>query len=185
MRRPGLPSLVLMTDDERLPDPLAAVRALPRGNMVVVRARDSTRRAELSRAILKLAHKNGLGVLIASDPELAAQLGADGFHLPEASAKESAYWRARFPNMIVTSSVHSYRALVHARALPIDILFLSPVFATGSHPDRASLTPLRANIVARAANKPVYALGGIDAHNAALLTRDAFVGIAAIGALAV
>jgi thiamine-phosphate pyrophosphorylase len=174
-----------MTDDERLPDPLAAIRALPHGSMVVVRTRDAKRRAELGRTILKLAHKNGLAVLIAGDPELAAQLRADGFHLPEARAKESTYWRARFSNMIVTSSAHSYRALMHTRVLPIDILFLSPVFATGSHPDRANLTPLRANIIARTANKPVYALGGIDARNATLLAHDAFSGIAAIGALAV
>ena len=35
----ALPPLVLMTDDERLPDPLAAARLLPRGSMVIVRAR--------------------------------------------------------------------------------------------------------------------------------------------------
>ncbi len=41
-------------------------------------------------------------------------------------------------------------------------------------------------MLARAIEKPVYALGGIDARNAdGLLSRDAFNGIAAIGALAV
>ena len=74
---------------------------------------------------------------------------------------------------------------MRTRLLPVDAIFLSPVFATGSHPDRTGLSPLRANIIARAMDRPVYALGGIDARNAPLLARDAFAGIGAIGALAV
>jgi thiamine-phosphate pyrophosphorylase len=143
LRRGRLPSLVLMTDDERLPDPLAAAGALPRGSMVVIRARETKRRDELSRAILKLAHRKGLAVLIASDPEMAARLGADGLHLPEARMGETASWRARFPSLMITTTAHSFRALMLVRALPIDAVFLSPVFATRSHPDRMSLTPLR------------------------------------------
>jgi thiamine-phosphate pyrophosphorylase len=185
LRRDRLPSLVLMTDDERLPDPLAAASALPRGSMVVVRARQTKRRDELSRAVLKIAHRNGFAVLIASDPEMAARLGADGFHLPEARSREATYWRARFPSLMITTAAHSFRALMLVRALPIDAVFLSPIFATSSHPERATLTPLRANIIARAMSKPVYALGGIDTRNATLLAPDAFAGIAAIGALAV
>jgi thiamine-phosphate pyrophosphorylase len=69
--------------------------------------------------------------------------------------------------------------------LSIDAVFLSPVFATGSHVGREPLTPLRANSIARMSDKPVYALGGINAHNAGSLARDAFAGIAAIGALSV
>ena len=40
---------------------------------------------------------------------------------------------------------------------------------------------MRANLIARAARMPVYALGGIEPRNAALLSG--FAGIAAIGAL--
>jgi hypothetical protein len=50
-----LPALVLMTDDERLPDPLAAARALPRGSMIVVRARQSSHRAKLARSLQAIA----------------------------------------------------------------------------------------------------------------------------------
>jgi thiamine-phosphate pyrophosphorylase len=181
----ALPSLVLMTDDDRLPDPLAAARALPRGSMVVARSRDPRKLNELGRALLKIAHRSGLAVLIAGDPLLAARLGADGFHLPEARAGEAAYWRARFSSMMITISTHSLRALLCARRLPVDAIFLSPVFATGSHPNRAALTPPRANFVARAATKPVYALGGIDARNVLHLAPDIFSGIAAVGALAI
>lgn len=180
-----LPSLVLVTDDDRLPDPLAAANALLRGSMVLVRARDAMRRADLGRAMLKLAHRKELTVLIADDPALAMKLRADGLHLPEARMGEAAYWRTRFPALMITAAAHSFHAILQARRMPVDAVFLSPVFGTHSHPNRTSLTALRANTLARAFGKPVYALGGIDARNAALLSRDAFSGIAAIGALAV
>ena len=179
-----MPSLVLMTDDDRLSDPLPAARALPRGSMVVARSRDARRLGELSLALLRIARRRGVAVLIAGDPLLAARLGADGFHLPETRAGEAAYWRARFSSMVITTSAHSLRALLRAQLLPVDAIFLSPVFSTRSHPNRRALTPLRANFVARAATRPVYALGGIDAHNAQHLAPDVFAGIATIGALA-
>lgn len=179
--RGNLPALVLMTDDGRLADPLAAACALPRGSMIVVRARDDTRRKTLSAALLKIARRHGLAVIIADDPELTARLGADGIHLSEMRAGEAAHWRTRFPALLITTSAHSLRAVLKAQNLPVDAIFLSPVFPTLSHPDRASLSPLRAMSIARASRRAVYALGGIDSRNAARLCG--FVGIAAIGAL--
>jgi thiamine-phosphate pyrophosphorylase len=177
-----LPALVLMTDEARLPDPLAAARALPRGSMVIVRATARERRERLSGALLRLARTRGLAVIVAGDPALAARLGADGFHLPEARIHEATAWHARHPALLITTAAHSLRALVRAQALPVDAVLLSAVFATQSHPGRAALTPVRANAIASNARVPVYALGGIDAHNVALL--HGFAGIAAIGALA-
>ncbi|MEJ0027548.1 MAG: thiamine phosphate synthase [Rhizomicrobium sp.] len=173
-----LPPLVLMTDDERLPDPLAAAAALPRGAMAIVRARDAARRGELGRALIALARRRDLFVLIADDPALAARLGADGLHLPQARAREAGHWRARHPAWLITASAHAPRALQAA----VDLLFLSPIFPTRSHPDRAALGAVRANLIARSARVPVYALGGIAPRNAALLSG--FAGIAAVEALA-
>jgi thiamine-phosphate pyrophosphorylase len=172
-----LPPLVLMTDDERLPDPLAAARALPKGSMVVVRARHAARRIKLAHGLREL--KDTLVILIASDAALAVEAGADGLHLPEAAASEASRWRARHPRWIITAAAHSERAVRNAR--DVDALFLSPVFATGSHEGRAALGATRANSIARHARVPVYALGGIDARNARLL--HGFVGIAAVSAL--
>ncbi len=175
--RHALPSLVLFTDDERLGNPLAAAGALPRGSMVVVRSRDGARRAALARAMANLARARGLIVLVAGDGALAAEV--DGLHLPEARLGEAASWRARRRSFLITASVHSLATLAKAKSL--DAVFLSPVFPTQSHPGRAALTAVRANAIARAAPMPVYALGGVGARNARLLSG--FVGIAAIGAL--
>jgi len=181
--RNRLPALVLMTDDERLRDPLAAARALPRGSMVVVRTRDPARLEIFSGTMLRTARTIGLAVVVAGNPELAARLGADGFHLPETCMGESAYWRARFPSLLITTSAHSLSALLLAQPMPVDAVFLSPVFATRSHPGRTALTPMRANLLAKQMRRPLYALGGIEAHNATLL--HGFAGIAAISALAI
>jgi thiamine-phosphate pyrophosphorylase len=181
----GLPPLVLMTDDDRLADPIPPASALPRGSMIVVRSRDEGKRRELGRALLKLARRMGYAVLIADDPLLAVDLGADGIHLPEARMREAAYWHARFPAILITSSAHSLRAVTHAGSLPLDAVFVSPVFPTQSHAGRPALLPMRASSLSRAARKPVYALGGIDARNALRLAHGGFAGLAAIAALAV
>jgi thiamine-phosphate pyrophosphorylase len=164
--------LVMMTDD-RMADWAAAARRLPPGSVVVVRARDAVRRRRLAQQLDGVAR-----LLIADDPALALETGAAGLHLPERCMREAAHWRARFPDWIITSSAHSLRALMQARAL--DAVLLSPVFATSSHKEARSLTPVRAAFIAARAPVPVYALGGITARNAALLA-PAFSGIAGIG----
>ena len=174
-----LPPLALMTDDDRLADPLAAASALPRGSLVVVRARDASNRERLTRAMLELARRRMLIVLVADDPHLAAKLGADGLHLPDRRAREAAHWRARHPNWLISAACHGRRPITAS----LDFIFLSAVFPTGSHPGRAALGAVRANAMAHAIAIPAYALGGIDAHNARLL--HGFAGIAAIGALQV
>ena len=172
-----LPALILMTDDARLPDPRAAALALPNGGMVIVRAGDARRRAELALLLKRI----GTPFLIADDPWLAASVGADGIHLPEAKAKDAAHWRARRPGWIITVAAHSLSAC--AQAGHVDAVLLAPVFPTQSHPSGECLGIVRARLIALASPVPVYALGGIDAVNIARLDDSAFVGIAAISAL--
>lgn len=166
--------LVLMTDDRKA-DWARAARALPRGSVVVIRARDANKRRVLAEELAGRAR-----ILIADDPRLAEEMGADGLHLPEARMRQASHWRRRHPDWIITSSAHSLRSLMHAA--PLDAVFLSPVFATASHQDARPLTPARAGLIARHAPVPVYALGGITARNARLLAPS-FSGIAAISSL--
>jgi thiamine-phosphate pyrophosphorylase len=181
-QRRGLPALVLMTDDERLADPLAAARALPRGSLVILRARDDARRAKLAAVLATIARMRGLLLLIANDARLAASIGAHGLHLSEAQARDAFRWRARHPDWLITAAAHSLRAC--ARAHDADALLLAPIFATQSHPGGSALGVMRARFIAQQSLLPVYALGGIDAQTAARLQGGAFVGVAGIGALA-
>jgi len=163
-----------MTDDRKA-DWLRAARALPRGSVVVVRARDVARRRALAEELYGSAR-----LLIADDPALAGEIGAVGLHLPEERMRQAGHWRARHPDWIITSSAHSLGALMGAHHL--DAVFLSPVFATTSHSNAKPLTPVRAAMIASHAPVPVYALGGVTGRNAALLAPS-FSGIAAITAL--
>lgn len=170
---PGRCSIALVTDDERLRDPLRAARALPNGSLVIVRARDAARRHALGEALRQATR--GLILLAADDPLLAARL--HGIHLPEIRAREAAHWRALRPDWIITVAAHSARALHIAHA---DAALLSPVFPTKSHPGAPALSPARARMIARRAPLPVLALGGVTPESAALLSG--FSGLAAIGA---
>ena len=164
-----------MTDDDRLPDPIAAAQALPKGSLVIVRSRDARRRWALAEALR--AKTSDLILLAADDPELADSL--HGLHLPEAHARDAAHWRALRPHWIITVAAHSARGL---QAPYADAALLSPIFATRSHPKAKPLTAARARLIARHALLPVLALGGVTARNAALLSG--FSGIAAIDGLA-
>lgn len=167
-----------MTDDARLPDPVAAAKALPRFSVVILRAQDPAKRRALARKLRPVARAKGLFLLIAGDVALARQIGADGVHLPQARIGEAAAIRAR-SRLVVTASAHSLRPVLKAQAL--DALILSAVFPTASHPGKPALGPVRAAAMAKLFPRPVYGLGGIAAGNAGRLAG--FCGIAAIGAL--
>lgn len=179
----ALPALVLMTDDERLPDPLAAAAALPRGSMVVVRTRQASHRAKLARALAPIARARRLTLLVANDAPLAVRVGAHGLHLSESRAREAGHWRALRPGWLITAAAHSLEACLAAKRSGADAVFLAPVFATLSHPNRPGLGALRARMIARDTRLPVYALGGIDSRRALQLAHSPFAGLAAIGAL--
>lgn len=163
-----------MTDDDRLPDPVAAARALPKGSLVIVRSRDAKRRRALGEALR--AQTNGLILLAADDPVLAEIL--HGLHLPEIRARDAAHWRVLRPHWVITVAAHGPRGL---HAPYADAALLSPVFATKSHPQAKNLNPARARLMARHSLLPVLALGGVTARNATML--QGFSGIAAITAL--
>ena len=180
---PPLPALILMTDQDRLPDPVAAARALPRGSAVILRHNDAKARTALARRLVAVSRQRGLMLLIAGDARLAAAIGANGLHLPEARAREAAHWRALRPEWIITAAAHSARALAVAERAGADAVLLAPVFPTASHPGRESLGALKVRAMAQRAALPVYALGGINAQTIARLKGSRLAGIAAIEAL--
>lgn len=178
-----LPALILMTDQARLPDPVAAARALPRGSAIILRHTDAVARTKLGLALLPIARARGLLLLVAGDARLAAAIGANGLHLPEARAREAAHWRALNSSWLITVAAHSARGLIAARRAGADAALLAPVFATPSHPGRTPLGPLKVRLMAARAGLPVYALGGVNAGTIARLKDANLAGIAAIEAL--
>jgi thiamine-phosphate pyrophosphorylase len=179
----GLPSLILMTDEKRLGDPVAAARLLPKGAAIILRHTMSETRRALGQALSRLAHERGLLLLIAGDAALAARIGAHGLHLPETRASEAKHWSCVHPSWLITAAAHSERALASAARAGADAAILAPAFPTLSHRGRASLGVARLRLMAGRATLPVYALGGVNAQNVQRFAGARLAGIAAIDGL--
>jgi thiamine-phosphate pyrophosphorylase len=173
-------SLAFMSDGRRIAHQETIIRALPKGAAVVFRDYDAPRRSALARRYLAIARARGVFFLVAGDRRLAADIGADGVHLPARMLAGAAPKAG--DACFLTAACHGSDDLRRARALGADIAFLSPVFATRSHLERESLGRLRFRRLAATAGIPVLALGGVDETSAGLLAGPNVAGIAGIGA---
>ncbi|HXJ03039.1 MAG TPA: thiamine phosphate synthase [Micropepsaceae bacterium] len=180
----GLPPLILMTDEQRLPNPLAAARALPKGAAIILRHTDARVRAELAESLHRIARARGLRLLVAGDAALAARIGCDGLHLPENRICEAAHWKALHPSWLITGAAHSARGIVTAARSRCDAALFAPVFATRSHVGREAIGVSRFRLAVTRAPLPVYALGGVNCETIRRLAGARLAGIAAIEALA-
>ena len=182
------PTLWVMTDVTRLPDPTEVIQRLPRGSGVILRHPDAAARRGLAEKIRPLCKRRGVICLIAEDWRLAAAVRADGLHLPERQARigvsaGALLWRRRFRKRL-TVAAHGRAALTQANRLHPDAIVLSPVFATASHPGVRVLGAVRFAALARLSRTAIIALGGLTATTVRRLTHSRARGIAAIGALA-
>ena len=176
----ALPALVLMTDDARKVDWAAAVRALPSGSAIIVRHRDAAGRERLARLLRPICRARRVVLLIAEDAALAQRIGADGVHVPERQVARVPGIRARNARWFVTCSAHSAAAVRRAGMSGADAAFVSPVFATASHPDRRVLGVTRFAALVRE-SRAVYALGGVETKTIRRLAAHRIVGIGVIG----
>jgi thiamine-phosphate pyrophosphorylase len=173
---PALPALYFFTDPARTPDPAVIAERLPRGTAVVYRHFGAADRARWARRLSRICRARGLLLLIAADPELAARVGADGVHWPEARLRPGRCGR------LVTVSAHSTEGVARAAAAGVDACVLGPVFPTRSSSGRTPLGLFRASQIARGAGVPIIALGGINADTGARLVGRGFAGLAAVDA---
>ena len=135
-----------LISDPRLGDVLASVRRLPRGTGVVLRHHD-----------LPSAERR---LLLRRVRRLAAARGL--IVVDEASGE--------------VARVHDARELRHARLGGAGMVFLSPLFATRSHPEWKALPRMRAAALARLGKREVLALGGMDERRFARVRALGFVG---------
>jgi thiamine-phosphate pyrophosphorylase len=174
-----IPPLWLFTDSQRLPDPRASVARLPKGLAgVVLRHDDHPNRLGLGRDLARICKARRLLLVVAGDVRLAAALRA-GAHLRRGRWPGPARTRG-----VITSSAHGFADLRRAYWAGASLAFLSPAFATASHPGAPSLGPVRWSLLARGAPIAVAALGGIDGMSVLRLPRRSCRAAGAIGALA-
>ena len=170
-----LPKIWLMTDARFGDDLLPAIQRLPVRSGVIFRhyhLKPTTRRA-LFREVLRICRRRGHVVLLAGDARTALHWHADGFHQ-----------RSRGQNgFLHSAAVHNAREIAGAKATGANLLFISPVFETKSHPGERALGPLAFQRLAKlAGTRHVIALGGVDQRTAAMLASRTVHGWAAIDA---
>ncbi len=172
------PRIWLMTDPRFGADLLPAVKRLPVGSAVIFRHYElepSERRALFAR-VRHICRQRGHLLLLAGDERTARSWHADGFHSRNGG---------RQSRMILRSApVHNRRELSEALRAGADIILLSPIFSTASHPDTIGLgrTAFMA-LASQCGDMKVVALGGMTARKAATLDKRVVHGWAAIDAL--
>jgi len=160
--------LWLMTD-ERIADVAGAVRRLPRGAGVVFRhhATPPAERRRLWQRLLRVARARELLLVRAGTEALPGEMGVHG--------------RVGRGAGVRTWPAHSRAEAVAGVRAGADALFVSPVFATRSHPGAEPLGPRRARAIGAGLGVPLVALGGVDARRFRRL--HGFAGWAGIDAL--
>ncbi|GAA0736864.1 thiamine phosphate synthase [Sphingomonas japonica] len=140
--------------DQRLGDALWEIlERIPRGAGVVFRdyaLAPAERRLRFER-IRRVAKRRGFMLVRAGSLPMRGEDGIHGRH------------RRTRPG-IRTAAAHSRREAIAAIRAGADMLFVSPVYATRSHPVAPRLGRVRLGLMIRGLRVPIVALGGMDAR---------------------
>ena len=174
--RKDLPKIWLMTDERFGDDLLRAIKALRFGSGVIFRhyRLAKSERWKLFRQVRQICRQRGHILILADTEAQALRWCADGFHSRQTQ---------RQSKLVRSAPVHDRAELRFALRNRADLVLISPLFATASHPGERSLGKSRFNALAAQSGKAaVIALGGMTAQKAALLNRKKVHGWAAIDA---
>lgn len=171
-RHPKIPPMWLMTD-ERMGDGLwAALNRVPRGGGVIFRhyGLELHARRALFDQVYRITRRRRLTLLVAGSDQLGR--GSDGTHGRSARQRHG----------IKSWPAHNAREIIAGRRAGADMILVSPIFATRSHPGAAHLGIVRAAALAKLAPGRAIALGGVGPREARRLAQAGFQGWAAIDA---
>jgi thiamine-phosphate pyrophosphorylase len=135
----------------------------------------------LCRALLPTARQFGAALTLHGDPALAAAVGLDGAHLPEAGDAKAA--RALLPRPArIGLSVHSAAQAAAADPAQVDYLIAGPMFATASKPGYGpTLGAAGLSRLVAVSRVPVYAIGGIELATVRVVLDAGAAGVAVMG----
>lgn len=159
--------------DERIGDRLwRAIERLPKGGGVVFRhhATPPEERAALARRVAAMCKERGLMLAVARDVALARAVGAALVHNPVGDSV----------GLKVSRAVHTIGEAEAARGA--DLLFVSPIYPTSSHPDAPALGLQQALAIACGGGGAAIALGGMNEARGRAAIAAGFHGWAAIDA---
>ena len=155
------PKLWLLSDARNDAALEGALRRLPRSSGFVFRHYHLPPEARIARycELERLARARGHTVILADSTYTAREWGADGAYGAPLSLRPSA-------DLLRIATAHNMAEIAQANRIGADAVMLSPAFATRSHPGAPSLGPMRFRMLARCAQMPVIALGGMTRQTA-------------------
>jgi thiamine-phosphate pyrophosphorylase len=161
-----------------------ALRDVPPGRVAVqLRAKALSNAAllPLAGALRELTARAGCALLVNGSLEVAAAVGADGAHLPEAGPSIAQARQRLGAGALIGVSCHDAASLQRAALEQASFATLSPVFDS---PGKGTALGV-AGFARLAATRrvPVFALGGVEAQHARALCAAGAAGIAVIRAV--
>lgn len=113
--------------------------------------------------------------------EMAQELGCDGIHL-NSQKLLSCIKRPVPETMLLSTACHNAAQIDHSHRIGADMVTLSPVFQTNTHPEAVPLGWEKFRQIVRAARMPVFALGGMRPEMIETVNSCGAWGIATISA---
>ncbi|MCG3147469.1 MAG: Thiamine-phosphate synthase [Verrucomicrobiae bacterium] len=166
--------------------PAELTRALVTGGVDIIQVRAKelphAQRVELALAVIGVAFRAGVPVIVNDDIDAAYESGADGVHLGQEDW--AATPRDRLANMrIVGISTHSLAQAQQAERDGASYIGVGPVFPTGTKPN---VKPVGLELVKQVAGKvavPFFAIGGINMKNLELVKTAGATRVAVVSAI--
>lgn len=161
------------------------VEAAIRGGVTLVQLREKERgdgeTYRVGMELRDLVRRAGAAFFVNDRTDLALALAADGVHVGQGDLPVDAVRRIA-PGLLIGASSHDLESARRVQAA--DYVAFGPVFPTPSKEDAAAPTGVAALRQAAAEiSRPLVAIGGIDAANAAQLKNSGVAGLAVISAI--
>ena len=136
----------------------------------------------LAAEVIKLAKKYDAKVLLnTSDPRIVMPLNADGIHVTSHLLMQLTE-RPVPKNKYFSAACHNEDELKRAASMGADLVTLSPVLPTRTHPDAPPLGWDAFKQLCSLVDLPIFALGGLSRTDLETVTRNGGYGIAGIDA---
>lgn len=161
---------------------IAEVLAAAGVRLIQLRAKQATSQQFLaeSRQLLSLLPSEA-SLIVNDRADVAALAGAAGVHLGQRDLPVAAARALLGPGKFIGLSTHNRQQIEAASELPLDYLALGPIFPTATKADTEPVVGLEGLRAARPlTQRPLVAIGGITAENAAAVLKAGADSVAVI-----